>query len=190
MLKPFTIQFLKTSLVLGLLVSAPVFAGKEDFSQTIKVASNYQEGDGINKKALYRGNVQINQGTLVVKADELEVDASQGEGNEIFTATGNPAEYSQQQEDGSLVTAKANKIMYKRSSRSLSLDGNAEIEQNASSVKGNSIMFNMELEQIIAQGNNQASGRVITIFQPESKTKQPQSTETNSEPTTEQDKQP
>ncbi|MCF2947593.1 lipopolysaccharide transport periplasmic protein LptA [Paraglaciecola aquimarina] len=170
MLKLFTTQLLKTSLVLGVLASTPVIAGKEDFTKTIKVASNYQEGDGINKKALYRGNVQISQGTLVVKADELEVDASQGEGNEVFTATGNPAEYSQQQEDGSMVTAKANRILYQRNTRSLSLDGNAEIEQNASSVKGNSIMFNMELEQIIAQGNNQESGRVITIFQPEAKT--------------------
>ncbi|WP_158972160.1 lipopolysaccharide transport periplasmic protein LptA [Paraglaciecola sp. L3A3] len=171
MLKPFTSHLLKTKLVLAILVSTSAFAGKEDFTQTIKVASNYQEGDGINKQAIYRGNVQISQGSLVVTADEVKVDASQGEGNEIFIATGNPAEYSQQQEDGSKVTAKAKEIMYRRDTRSLSLKGDAQIEQNSSSVKGNSIMFNMELEQIIAQGNNQESGRVITIFQPESKNK-------------------
>ncbi|MDU0352830.1 lipopolysaccharide transport periplasmic protein LptA [Paraglaciecola aquimarina] len=168
MLKPFTSHLLKTSLVLVFLSSASSFAGKEDFTKTIKVASNYQEGDGINKQAIYRGNVQISQGTLMVKADEVQVDASLGEGKEVFIASGNPAEYSQQQEDGSTVKAKANQIMYKRATRSLSLDGDALIEQNSSSVKGNSILFNMELEQIIAQGNNQESGRVITIFQPES----------------------
>ncbi len=174
MLKLFINPLLKTSLAIGLVVCSSAWAGKEDFSKTIKVASNYQEGDGINKKATYRGNVQISQGSLLVKAEELQVDASQGEGKEIFIAIGSPAEYSQQQEDGSIVTAKANKIMYMRDSRSLSLEGDAQIEQNASSVKGDSIKFNMELEQIIAQGSNQQNGRVITIFQPEAK-----STDTN-----------
>lgn len=175
MLKPFINPLLKTSIVVSLLISSAAWSGKEDFNQTIKVASNYQEGDGISKKAIYRGNVQISQGSLLVKADELQVDASKGEGNEIFIAIGTPAEYSQQQEDGSIVTAKANKIKYMRDTRSLSLEGNAQIEQNASSVKGESIKFNMELEQIIAQGSDKQNGRVITIFQPESKP-----TETNS----------
>ncbi len=168
MLKPFISPFLKISLGLSLLLPFVAAATKEDASQPIKVASNYQEGDGIKKRAIYRGNVQISQGSLTIKADELEVDVSQGKGNEVFIAIGQPAEYSQQQEDGSMVTAKANKITYTRGNLSLLLDGNAEVEQNASSVTGNSILVNMELEQIIAQGDEQKNGRVITIFQPES----------------------
>ena len=106
-----------------------------------------------------------------MEADEVILDASQGEGNEIFFATGNPAQYSQIQEDGSLVTAKANNIEYHLNTRSLSLEGKAEIKQNASSVRGESIKFNMELEQIIAKGSDQASGRVITTIQPVKKPK-------------------
>ena len=152
-----------------LLLSAPSFAGKDDFSQEIKIASSNQSVDGIAKKSIFWGAVVIQQGTLTVKADEVELDASQGDGKEIFIAKGNPAEYSQQQEDGSIVKAKAKRIEYRRETRSLSLDHSAEIEQNNSSVKGESIIFNMQLEQILAQGEDNESGRVITIFQPEKK---------------------
>lgn len=171
MLKPFINHLRCASFIVATLFSASSLAGKEDFTQTIEIASDYQLVNGITKKAVYRGDVLITQGSLKVTADEMQVDASQGEGNEIFIATGTPAEYSQRQEDGSLVTAKAQKIEYHLNTRSLSLIGDAEIEQNTSSVKGSSIEFNMELEQIIAKGTDQENGRVITIFQPESKSK-------------------
>ena len=183
MLKLFTNRLVQTSLVVALLCPAMSFAGKDDFSQKIELASLYQNADGIAKRAKYQGNVVIQQGTLKVSADELEIDASKGVGNEIFIATGSPAKYSQQQEDGSIVTAQADKIEYHRQTRSLSLEGNAKIQQNASSVEGKTIKFNMELEQIIAQGSDQESGRVITTFQPVSKT---QETKTKTEQQEEQ----
>ncbi len=171
MLKPFTNRLYSASVLVVFLFSANSHAGKDDFTKKIELASLYQNADGIAKRATYQGNVVIQQGSLKVSADELEIDASNGEGNEIFIATGNPARYSQQQEDGSIVTAQADKIEYHRQTRSLSLNGNAHIKQNSSSVQGESIKFNMELEQIIAQGSDQESGRVITTFQPISKPK-------------------
>jgi lipopolysaccharide export system protein LptA len=182
MLKPFTNLLYRASFLTALIFSAHSFAGKDDFTKTIEVASDYQEGNGITKKLLYQGNVLITQGSLVVKAEEVEVDASKGEGNEIFVATGKPAEYSQKQEDGSIVTAKADSIKYRRDNRSLTLEGNAEIKQNTSSVQGESIKFNMELEQIIAQGSDQESGRVITTFQPVLKSKEPESEQQDKQP--------
>jgi lipopolysaccharide export system protein LptA len=182
MLKPFTNRLYHASLLAGLLFSAYSYAGKDDFTKKIELASLYQNADGIAKRATYQGNVMILQGSLKVSADELEIDASKGEGNEIFIATGNPATYSQQQEDGSIVTAQADKIEYHRQTRSLSLEGNAQIKQNSSSVQGESIKFNMELEQIIAQGSNQESGRVITTFQPVNKIKTPKVEQPDTQP--------
>jgi len=165
-----------------MIFSAYSHAGKDDFTKKIELASLYQNADGIAKRASYQGNVVIQQGSLKISADELEIDASKGEGNEIFIATGNPAEYSQQQEDGSIVTAQADKIEYHRQTRSLSLEGNAQIKQNSSSVQGKSIKFNMELEQIMAQGSDQDSGRVITTFQPVSKSKKPEKEQQDKQP--------
>ena len=169
MLKPFSSLLLSISI--GLLAGLPAIshAGKEDFSKTIEIASQQSFLDRIASRSVYRGNVLITQGTLELKAEEMQIDASNGEDKEIFVATGSPAQYSQQQENGSMVYARANKIEYHRETRTLTLEGNAEVEQNSSSVKGNSIKFNMELEQIIAQGENQGDGRVITILQPENK---------------------
>lgn len=169
MFKPFINPVLNAGIVSVLFFCGASIAGKDDFSQEIKIASSNQSVDGIAKKSNFWGAVVIQQGSLIVKADEVEVDASQGDGKQIFIAKGKPAEYSQQQEDGSIVTAKANRIEYRLDSRSLSLDGNAQIQQNNSSVKGESIIFNMELEQILAQGENNEDGRVVTIFQPEKK---------------------
>lgn len=169
MLKPFTNRLQHASFLAALLFSAQSFAGKDDFTKPIEIASNYQEGDGITKIFIYSGEVLIIQGSLKVEADEVKLDASQGEGNEILFAKGTPAQYSQIQEDGSFVTAKANNIEYHLNARSLSLEGKAEIMQDASSVRGESIQFNMELEQIIAQGSDQQSGRVITTIQPAKK---------------------
>ena len=182
MLKQFTNRLFRTSFLATLLFSANSDAGKDDFTKKIELASLYQNADGIAKRATYQGNVVILQGSLKVSADDLEIDASKGEGNEIFIATGKPATYSQQQEDGSIVTAKADKIEYHRQTRSLSLEGNAEIKQNSSSVQGNSITFNMELEQIIAQGSDQESGRVITTFQPVSKPKELEAAQQDKQP--------
>ena len=182
MSKPFTILLYRASFLAALIFPAHSFAGKDDFTKKIELASLYQNADGIAKRATYQGNVVIQQGSLKVSADELEIDASQGEGNEIFIATGNPATYSQQQEDGSMVTAQADKIEYHRQTRSLSLEGNAQIQQNSSSVQGKSIKFNMELEQIIAQGSDQESGRVITTFQPVSKPKELESKQQEKQP--------
>jgi lipopolysaccharide export system protein LptA len=182
MLKPFTNRLYNASFIAALLFSAHSYAGKDDFTKKIELASLYQNADGIAKRATYQGNVVIQQGSLKVSSDELEIDASKGEGNEIFIATGNPAKYSQKQEDGSIVTAKADKIEYHRQTRSLSLEGNAEIKQNSSSVQGESITFNMELEQIIAQGSDQESGRVITTFQPVNKTATPKAEQQDTQP--------
>ena len=182
MFKPFFKRAFCLNSVILVLFSASSFASKDDFSQEIKIASSNQSVDGIAKKSVFWGAVVIQQGTLTVKADVVELDASQGDGKEIFIAKGNPAEYSQQQDDGSIVNAKANRIEHRRETRSLTLDHNAEIQQNNSSVKGESIIFNMQLEQILAQGEDNESGRVITIFQPEK-------TETDDD-STPKDKQP
>jgi len=182
MLKLCTNHLYRASILAAMIFSAYSHAGKDDFTKKIELASLYQNADGIAKRASYQGNVVIQQGSLKISADELEIDASKGEGNEIFIATGNPAEYSQQQEDGSIVTAQADKIEYHRQTRSLSLEGNAQIKQNSSSVQGKSIKFNMELEQIMAQGSDQDSGRVITTFQPVSKSKKPEKEQQDKQP--------
>lgn len=168
MFKPF-MNLTRAFLLCGL--CATVFhthAGQEDFNLPIKVDSKSQFVDGKTKTSIFREDVHITQGSLTILADEVEVIAALGEGKEVFIARGNPASYSQKMDDGSDISAMAEEIKYEVDTRTLTLDGQAELQQNSSMVKGESIVFNMELEQLVAQGTDESEGRVTTIFRPDS----------------------
>jgi len=159
---------LATSLLLSFLTSTAAFAAESDFSQPIKVDSKSQFVDGKNKTSLFKDDVRITQGSLVINADEVEVIASEGEGREVFVARGTPASYSQKLEDGTPVTAKANEIRYEVVNRTISLVGNAELQQDTSMVKGDNITYDMKTEQLLATGGEDGKGgRVTTVFTPE-----------------------
>ena len=159
---------LATSLILAI-ASGAVQASEEDFSQPIKIGSNTQFIDGKNKTALYKEDVLITQGSLLIKADEVEVIATDGSGREIFIARGKPASYSQSLEDGTPVSAKANEIRYEVVNRTISLAGNAELQQDTSKVQGDKITFDMITEQLLATGGagENGEGRVTTVFTPD-----------------------
>ncbi len=143
-------------------------ASPKDFQQPIKVDAKSQFVDGKNKISLFKDDVRITQGSLEINAKEVEVNASKGEGKEVFIARGKPALYQQKMEDGTLVKAQANEIRYEVSKRMISLKGNAELQQETSSVKGDTISYDMNKEQLLATSNEKNSeGRVTTIFRPE-----------------------
>jgi lipopolysaccharide export system protein LptA len=143
-------------------------AGEKDFELPIKVDSQSNFFDGKTKTSIFRKDVRITQGSLQILADEVEVVAGQGEGREVFIARGNPASYQQDLDDGTNISAAANEIRYEVSTRILTLNGSAQLKQDSSQVSGESIVFNMEREQLIAEGNESEGGGVTTIFQPES----------------------
>ncbi|GAA6186063.1 MULTISPECIES: lipopolysaccharide transport periplasmic protein LptA [Alteromonadaceae] len=157
-----------SALFISLMFSAAIIAGENDFSLPIKVDSKSNFFDGKTKTSIFRKDVKITQGSLEILADEVEVIAGLGEGKEVFIARGKPAKYSQTLDDGSNISAAANEIKYEVSNRTLTLNGAAELNQDSSLVKGESIQFNMELEQLIAESDGNAEGGVTAIFQPES----------------------
>lgn len=150
------------------------FAEPEDFKLPITVDSKTQFVDGKSKTSIFKEDVHIRQGSLKIDADEVEVIANQGEGNEIFIARGNPAVYSQTMEDGSDIKALAQEIRYQVANRTLTLSGSAELHQNSSMVRGESITFNLEKEQLLAEGSDGQGGRVTTVFRPENKEDEPE----------------
>ncbi|MBU2977687.1 lipopolysaccharide transport periplasmic protein LptA [Alteromonas sp. C1M14] len=151
-----------------LLMSSPVWADSSDFKKPITVDASSQFIDGKKKTSIFKENVKITQGSLVIDADEVEVIASKGEGQEIFIARGNPAHYSQTLDDGANVKASANEIRYEVAKQMISLNGSAQIQQDTSMVQGDSITYDMGKEQLLATGGSESSsGRVTTVFRPE-----------------------
>ncbi|MFS1701723.1 lipopolysaccharide transport periplasmic protein LptA [Alteromonas sp. AMM-1] len=154
---------LLTSAALAVLATT-AYAEQSDFKKPIELKAESQFLDGKNKKSVFIDNVQIVQGSLNILADRVEVEATEGKGKEVFSATGKPAIYRQKLDDGRTVEAKAFEIRYEVGSRTISLTGKAELLQNSSVVKGDSIVYNMEKEQLIAKGDGSGTGRVTTVF--------------------------
>lgn len=136
-----------------------------DFTQQIFIRAENNLTSIKDNISTYINNVEVHQGSLLIKADRLEANASAGKGKEVFIATGNPATYSQLLEGNLPVTAKALEIRYDLASRILTLTGNAELTQSGSLVQGAIIRYDIEKQELSAESGEQ--NRVITIFTPE-----------------------
>lgn len=160
---------LASCLTLGLAFSstAQEIIQKSDFEQPIRLESENTFADSKEKVLFYEGNVKITQGSLKISADKMEVIGTNGAGREIFIATGKPASYIQQLADGSMVEARANEIKYIKAVRTISLKGNAQLLQNAFTIEGDSIIFDMQKEQVLANTNEKSNTPTVTIFSPD-----------------------
>lgn len=154
--------------LLTALLSAHSLAVETDYNQPISVTSDNNETSIKDYVSVYTQNVEVRQGTLNIKADRLEINASAGKGNEIFLATGSPVRYSQLVEGNLPVTASAEGITYDRASRTLTLSGDAQLSQSGSQVQAAVIRYNIETQQISAESGEQKK-RVTTIFTPQNK---------------------
>jgi lipopolysaccharide export system protein LptA len=154
------------TLLAALLVSTFTWAAQPDFQQPLSIDSDTSFGDIQTSTLVYEHNVIVQQGSLKILADRLEIDGSAGDGAEVFIATGNPATYSQMMEDGSVVEAQANEIRYERAIRLLTMTGDAELKQRGSLVRASLVRYNIETQQLSAERGDDESGRVRTIFEP------------------------
>nr|WP_136251840.1 lipopolysaccharide transport periplasmic protein LptA [Ningiella ruwaisensis] len=137
-----------------------------DFQLPVSLDSRTQNLDGKNKTSIFIDNVIIRQGSLELLADRVEVDAGGGPGKEIIMASGQPASYKQRKDDGTMVEARANEITYLVEPRTISLKGNALIMQNEVQVTGDSIVFDMTKEQILASTDDNSEQSVRTVISP------------------------
>jgi lipopolysaccharide export system protein LptA len=163
---------MKSNIILisiALLFSSLSFAGPDDFKKEIQVGSDRQFGSIKDKVMTFVDNVKVEQGSLLIEADKLEVIASAGKGKEVFIASGKPATYSQLLDGDKPIKASANEIRYDVANGTLVLTGNAELSQNGSMVQGALIKYNLEKQELEAESNGKKTERVTTVFSPEGK---------------------
>ncbi|WP_417663789.1 lipopolysaccharide transport periplasmic protein LptA [Pseudidiomarina donghaiensis] len=156
--------------------SAVQAKGRDDFNKPIQINAESDWFDVANKIAVFENNVVIQQGTLQIRADHLEVKRRDDQ-FDVFTATGTPAVYQQQLDDGSPISAEANSISYDQAKQILTLSGNVKVSQNNSVVQGSEIIYNFATQQMTANRGESDSDRVTTIFMPKKKS------DNNNEPT-------
>lgn len=142
--------------------------GREDFDKPIQINAERESFDVAQKVAVFDQNVVIRQGSLSIRADHLEVTRRDDQ-TDVFTATGSPAVYEQQLDDGSPITAEAEIISYDQSKQLLTLSGNVKVSQENSVIQGSEIIYNFATQQLSANRSEDDADRVTTIFMPKKK---------------------
>ncbi|MDO6619376.1 MULTISPECIES: lipopolysaccharide transport periplasmic protein LptA [unclassified Shewanella] len=154
--------------LLSVVSIASAYAKEGDLQQELKVAAVSQKADIKNNQVIFYGPVNVTQGSININADELRAFGTESGTQKTMVATGNPATFSQELDDGRIGTASADEIKYELATSILTLTGNAKLDQAGSQVTGNLISYNIEKQQLIAESTGTGEDRVITIFQPES----------------------
>lgn len=155
------------------MVFTAAIALESDRQQPLEVNADSTDGmlgDGITT---LNGNVEIRQGTLLIRADRAEVDKTDGKVSRI-TLTGDTASLQQEIEGQGLVKAWAKNIEYKVSTGMIILIGSAQVQHPQYEISGEHLRYDLNLQHFEGNGSEDGNGRVHIRLDPELATETPE----------------
>jgi lipopolysaccharide export system protein LptA len=115
---------------------------------------------------VYSGDVVLTQGSLRIDADRLTIFHDREAADRVI-AEGRPARMQQQPEiDQALVTARAGRIVYLKSTERVLLQEAAIIEQDGATVTGDSIEYFMAEQRVMADAAAGDADARVQVFIP------------------------
>ncbi|MEN6584939.1 MAG: lipopolysaccharide transport periplasmic protein LptA [Sulfuricella sp.] len=163
-------------ILLILLAPATALAELADRDKPINLEADTVTVDDATKVSTYLGNVQLTQGTLLIRADKLVV-TEDATGLQHGTAYGNPASFRQKREGlDEYVEGYGQRIEYDGKNDKVELFTQARMKRGQDEVRGNYISYDAKTEffQALGGGKEVASpgrekGRVHAVIQPKPK---------------------
>jgi lipopolysaccharide export system protein LptA len=157
-------------------VTTVALAEKADRDKPVNLEANTVTLDDIKKLSVYDGNVILSQGTLMLRADRVQVAQKNGELDTV-TATGRPVAFRQKL-DGreEYIEGFADRIEYNGVTSDLELIGQARLRRGADELRGARISYNASTEfyKVVGQpGAQSPSGRVRAVIRPKPRADQP-----------------
>lgn len=155
--------------LLIIMASANAVGLESDAEAEITIKSDRAEFDKQEGVAIYIGNVILEQGTLLIKADQITLYSNNQQKLTKSVAVGKPAHYQQLMEgDEGPTKAQGHTITYLAEEKIITLLDEAILEQEGSSFSGSKIIYDIKNENIKAQGNadDQKDGRIKMTIQP------------------------
>jgi lipopolysaccharide export system protein LptA len=159
------LNFLRSLAAVLVLAAGPAEALKSDRQQPLEVkadASDGTLGDGI---ATLRGNVEIRQGTLLIRADVARVERVEGRVRR-FQLDGNPVHLQQEIEQEGLVSAEAGTVEYEVATGIVTLTGAADVDHPQYHISGEVLRYDLNLQHFQGSGDDQ-EGRIRIRMNPE-----------------------
>ena len=155
--------------MIAALTSLTAVALPNDQQQPIHVAADSASFDEKSGTAIYKGTVQVTQGSLQIWADELQLSTDKNGSVQKVVAKGKPARFQQKPDPAKgLVEAQAEEIEYDTKADTINLSRNARLKQDSSSFQGSSIRYSISQQKIDAKGDS--SSRVMLVFPPQTNT--------------------
>ncbi len=151
---------------LAALCAGPAAARSSDRQQPMDIEAGHQTGTIDDREpTVLSGDVKITQGTLNINADRAVITLK---GSEPVHAvlTGGQAVLSQQMDDGTPMTAKADRIDYDITGDVIVLIGNYTVTTQRGSTSGQRLTYNLKSGQVDSGGEN--NGRVKMRILPKS----------------------
>jgi lipopolysaccharide export system protein LptA len=154
-------------LFLGLLgLGSPLMALESDRQEPLEVSADSTDGTLGDGATTLRGNVDIRQGTLHIKADEAKVNKTDGHVNSV-TFLGTPASLQQEIEEQGLVQATANTIDYQVASGLVTLTGNADVQHPQYQISGELLTYDLNIQHFQGSSDQNGNGRIHIRLDPE-----------------------
>ena len=158
----------RTALALLLMSLCMTSALAQDSSAPITVEADQLEIDQKSGISIYQGNVRLQQQTLLLLAERLELRSEQGEISRVY-AEGSPVHLEHKDpQTGSLTRADASRMEYRLGEGILELKGDARLWREGEEFSGTHLIYESETQVVRAFGDPQGeeSGRVRMILQP------------------------
>jgi len=148
-----------------LLAFTPAHALKSDRQQPLEVKADATDGTLGDGTATLRGNVEIRQGTLLIRADIARVERVEGRVRR-FELDGKPVQLQQEIEAEGLVSAQALKVEYEVATGMVTLTGAADVDHPQYHISGEVLRYDMNIQHFQGSGGD-ADGRIRIRMNPE-----------------------
>lgn len=144
-------------------------ARESDRQQSIELRAQGFDGSlAEDGDSTFTGNVAITQGTLAIGAARMVITRAKGEVARI-RFQGQPATMQQQNDNGALMRAAAEKIDYDVTAEIVTLSGNVVVNQDGNDLRGQNIVYNLKDERLNASGADSGEGRIQMTLKPRTK---------------------
>lgn len=154
---------LLSALVVAVALPAFAWARGTDRNQPMDIKAGKQEGtlDG-NSVNVLSGGVTISQGTLDIQAARADIHQR---GGDVVRAvlTGSQAQLKQQMDDGTWMTAKADRIDYDMGTDVIVLTGNYTVTTARGSTSGQKMTYDLKTSRVESggEGNGPVTMRIL-----------------------------
>ncbi len=161
------------AMLCAILLATSAHAEQADRNKPVNLEADTVTLDDIKKISVYQGNVVMSQGTLMLRADRVQVTQNT-DGLDKVSATGHPVAFRQKTDSGDeFIEGFADRIEYDGVTGQLELIGQARLRRGGDELHGAQISYNANtgFYKVVGQPNAQTpGGRVRAVIRPKPRT--------------------